>query len=99
MNAERPSQTDDEISAAAAEDVRAMIGRLEPGQLLQMDYVGEGDFVYARIVPGQASEKDKTVERILVNEDYTAGPRQLLDHMVRSGELLETDFCSCWKRP
>jgi hypothetical protein len=101
MSTEQPNepQTHEQIEAAAGEEIKAIIGRLEPGQMLRMTDAEPGTFIYARIVPGEAYWQDKVIERVFVDEDFTAGPRNVIDRMVASGELLETSFCSHWKRP
>ena len=47
MSAQQPNegQTVEDIAAAAAEDVKAMIGRLEQGRLLRMSDTMPGMFV------------------------------------------------------
>lgn len=98
MSAERPNEAQTHVDAAA-DRVRAMIGRLEPGQMLRMGDTEPGTFIYARIVPGEAYWQDKVVESVLVDEDFLDGPRKVIDQMVQSGGLLETSFCSHWKLP
>ena len=100
MTTEQPNepQTHEEIDAAAAEAIRAMIGRVEPGQMLRMTEAEPGRFIYARIVPGHMQGQDKVIERVFVDETFN-GPSNAIDQMVELGELLETSFCSHWKRP
>jgi hypothetical protein len=38
------------------------------------------------------------IEYVEVEESFD-GPGKAIDQMVASGELLETSFCSHWKRP
>jgi hypothetical protein len=99
-SAERPNeaQTQEQI-AAAADGIKSMVDRLEPGQMLRMTDAEPGTFIYARIVPREAYWQDKVIGRVFVDEDFLDGPRKVIDQMVQSGELQETCFCSHWKRP
>ena len=80
------------------EKLKAMIDRLQPGEMLRFDTVGDGG-CYARIVPGRGHEDDETLERLWIGEDDWNDTSPMIDGMVKRGELAETDYCSTWQKP
>jgi hypothetical protein len=88
----------DETAEKLAE-VQALIGRLQPGEMLIFD----GDAYlehcfYARIILGPSHRDNQWLERVWLGDSIDAA-QDMVDAMIERGELVETEYCSHWELP
>ncbi len=83
-------------------EIRALIDRLQPGELLAVDYENDS-YYYARLIEGP-SGRGKIIERRYVGD--ATGPGSVFDcisHELEArterGELAYGPYCSHWQLP
>jgi hypothetical protein len=85
------------LPALGTTETMAMIERLQPGELLKMDD-NDGNFYYARSIPGKHFSGDKILERTWPSDKGVNQISAIIDGMVESGKL-DLPYCSHWQKP
>jgi hypothetical protein len=87
--------TDEEAEA------RALIDRLQPGELLASDYENDS-YYYARLIEGP-SGRGKIIERCYISDSGPGGVFDRISHELEArterGELAYGPYCSHWQLP
>lgn len=79
--------------------VRALIERLQPGEMLKYDQTDDCDPYYARVVLGRTYGEDREIECVSICDLPQCSVSAMIDDMIAAGELEETSFCSHWAKP
>ena len=80
-------------------ELKALIGRLQPEELLQFGERAVEEYFFARVADARADGSGKMVEVLWLELDGVDSLTAIVDGMVERGELAETDYSSHWKLP
>jgi len=90
-----PRRVGDDQKAA----VRALIDRLQPGDMLKMGEQAVARYFYDRVIPGKTPGQDKYLERISPDYEVMHEIQMMIVDMVKAGELAETGYRWHWTKP
>jgi len=79
--------------------VRALIDRMEPGELLHLGEHPVAQYFYARLIPGKTSDRGKYIECLSPNFEALQQIQNMIENMVTAGELVETGDQWTWTLP